>query len=84
MWEKLKIIFTDPLFYLIILDCILTLIIVYYWFWFEVNPIVKNFGFFVSLLVSFFLYFCLKVPVLFPKDNDWYPIFLDEYKMMYI
>lgn len=76
--QKLKDIFTDPLFYLICLDYIFTLLIIYYWFWYEINPIINRFWFLFWFSVSLFIYifYC-------PKNIDWTVIF-NEFNIQFL
>lgn len=67
MSQKLKDIFTDPLFYWICLDYFLTLIIVYYWFGIEINPTVLIIWFTPAFIISLLLYL-FYIPRNVPND----------------
>lgn len=67
MSQKLKDIFIDPLFYWICLDYFLTLIIVYYWFGIEINPVVLTIWFTPAFIISLLLYL-FYIPKFIPDD----------------
>ena len=67
MLQKLKDIFTDPLFYWICLDYFLTLLIVYYWFGIEINPVVLTIWFTPAFIISLLLYL-FYIPKFIPDD----------------
>lgn len=68
--KLIKYSFRDWLFYLILLDVILTLVIVYTWIWYEANPIVVKLWYTKRILITFWVYYLCSM--LWYKRLIWY------------